>query len=569
MLKTKKSAEQILFIFLGIWTLINIIQAAFVEVHADEAYYWMYSRFLDWGYFDHPPMVALFMRIGDALLPNTLGLRIFSVITSTLSVYLLWQIVKPYAQNIRLFILLFLSVVLFHVYGVITTPDSPLLFFIILFFYVYQRYVAENKLKWAFFLALVIACMLYSKYHGILVLFFTILSNWKLLKRPSFWLIVFIVILAFAPHIWWQIQNNYPSFYYHVIDRSAAFYKTRFTIEYLVGELLLAGPLVGWFLYRSAVLLKTADSFVKALKFNFYGIFIFFLLSTLKGGVEAHWTLPGMICLFILAYLYLATRPVPKWFERLAMVNIALIILARLIIIFPIGALKNVKVIAYYFGNKEWAMQIHEKAGDAPVIFKDSFQLASRYNYYTRSTKGFSHDSRYYRKNQYDLWPLEDSLRNKRVYYVLPDESHGSRLNQDTLRTPRGLFYGRWIDDVRMYQKVTINPVTLPAEWKRGALIPLQLLIENPYDTEIFLGSRNQQWGCYLEYSFKNGPDIPPFESIGLDPEIIRIGAKGSMEVTGSIRVPSVPGKYKLILSIRTSPFEGSRSSNMISVEVK
>jgi hypothetical protein len=21
----------------------------------DEAYYWVYSKFLDWGYFDHPP----------------------------------------------------------------------------------------------------------------------------------------------------------------------------------------------------------------------------------------------------------------------------------------------------------------------------------------------------------------------------------------------------------------------------------------------------------------------------------------------------------------------------------
>lgn len=166
MLQTKKSSEQILLLFLVIWTALNIIQAGFVEVHADEAYYWVYSRFLDWGYFDHPPMVALFIKIGDALLPSTLGLRLFTVITSTLSVYLLWKIVSQYAQNIKLFILLFSGIVLFHVYGFITTPDSPLFFFTALFFYVYQRYEAENKIKWALILALVIACLLYSKYHG-------------------------------------------------------------------------------------------------------------------------------------------------------------------------------------------------------------------------------------------------------------------------------------------------------------------------------------------------------------------------------------------------------------------
>src|SRR5690606_30457120 len=214
MLETRKKAKQTLFVFLGLWTLINIVQATFVEVHADEAYYWVYSQFLDWGYFDHPPMVALFIKIGDALFPSTLGLRLLTVITSTLSVYLLWKIVSRYAHNVRLFILLFSSVVLFHVYGFITTPDVPLFFFTVLFLYIYQRYVEADKFKWAFLLALVIAGMLYSKYHGILILFFTIISNFKLLKRPTFWFVVVISIIAFVPHIWWQIQNNYPSFYY-------------------------------------------------------------------------------------------------------------------------------------------------------------------------------------------------------------------------------------------------------------------------------------------------------------------------------------------------------------------
>src|SRR5688572_29786204 len=122
---TRKSPDKILFIFLGIWASLNLIQSAFVEVHADEAYYWMYSRFLDWGYFDHPPMVALFIKIGDALSGSTLGLRLMTVLTSTLSIYFLWQILKPYAVNIKLFMLLFGSVVLFHVYGFITTPDAP------------------------------------------------------------------------------------------------------------------------------------------------------------------------------------------------------------------------------------------------------------------------------------------------------------------------------------------------------------------------------------------------------------------------------------------------------------
>jgi len=568
MLQTKKSSEQILLLFLVIWTALNIIQAGFVEVHADEAYYWVYSRFLDWGYFDHPPMVALFIKIGDALLPSTLGLRLFTVITSTLSVYLLWKIVSQYAQNIKLFILLFSGIVLFHVYGFITTPDSPLFFFTALFFYVYQRYEAENKIKWALILALVIACLLYSKYHGILVLFFTILSNLKLLKRPSFWLIVVISIVAYLPHILWQVHNNYPSFYYHVIDRSAAFYKSSFTSEYLLAQLALAGPLIGWFLYRSAVILKSSDSFIKAIKFNFYGIFIFFLFSTLKGRVEAHWTLPGMLCLFILAYIVMARKPVPKWFEKLAIVNIALIVLVRLILIIPVNALMKVNVIAYYFGTEKWAKQVREKAGDYPVIFYNSFQTPSRYNYYNRSIKGFSYDSRYYRKNQYDIWPLEDSLRNKRAYFVIPD-SHGDRVKQDTIHTSKGIFYGLWIDKVRMYQKVSVNPVVAPADWKSGAAENLKLKITNPYNEAISLGNKGETWKCYLEYGFKKDGVLSEFKPVVTDIENIHIGPGESIEIEGVIQAPAEAGKYKMILSLRTEPFLGGRNSNMISVEVK
>src|ERR1700739_855373 len=130
----QKSSDKLIWYFLLGWTILNAVQAYTLEVHADEAYYWVYSRFLDWGYFDHPPMVALFIKIGDALFTSTLGLRLLTVITSTISVYLLWQIVGRYVQNIKLFILLFSAIVLFHVYGFITTPDSPLFFFTVLFF---------------------------------------------------------------------------------------------------------------------------------------------------------------------------------------------------------------------------------------------------------------------------------------------------------------------------------------------------------------------------------------------------------------------------------------------------
>jgi len=51
---------QLFILFLSAWFLLNLFQAIFTEITNDEAYYAFWGKFLDWGYFDHPPMVALF-----------------------------------------------------------------------------------------------------------------------------------------------------------------------------------------------------------------------------------------------------------------------------------------------------------------------------------------------------------------------------------------------------------------------------------------------------------------------------------------------------------------------------
>ena len=79
MRKTKKVIFEYRW-FLSFWFLINLLQAKFTNLHYDEAYYWLYSKVLSWGYFDHPPMIAVSSKIGDLLSHTTLGLRIIPVI---------------------------------------------------------------------------------------------------------------------------------------------------------------------------------------------------------------------------------------------------------------------------------------------------------------------------------------------------------------------------------------------------------------------------------------------------------------------------------------------------------
>jgi len=165
--------NKLVWYFLLAWTVLNLVQATTLELQGDEAYYWMYSRYLDWGYFDHPPMVALLIRIGDSIMHNELGLRLFTVLTSSASIWLLWLTLKQYAVDALAFVLVVSGVFIFHIYGFTTTPDGPLFFFTTLFYFLYQKYLKSDTWLLATLLGLTIALLLYSKYNGILVVGFT------------------------------------------------------------------------------------------------------------------------------------------------------------------------------------------------------------------------------------------------------------------------------------------------------------------------------------------------------------------------------------------------------------
>ncbi|NEU07512.1 glycosyltransferase family 39 protein [Flavihumibacter sp. R14] len=568
MFQKSGSEARILYWFLIIWTALNLLQASLTGLHADEAYYWLYSKFLDWGYFDHPPMVGLFIHIGEWLGHSALNLRLLTVIASTLGVYVLWLIVKQQGENIKLFIGLVSSILIFHVYGFVTAPDSPLLLFGILFLYVYQRYVYEDRAKWAILLSLIIAGLLYSKYHGVLILFFTILSNFKLIRRPSFWGIVALSGLLFVPHIYWQFENGFPSLYYHLFDRSAKPYRSEYTFDYLAGQLLVAGPLVGWFLYRVAFKFKGNDLFLRAVKFNFVGIIVFFLLTTFKGRVEPHWTLLAFPPLLIISYIYLQNlKLIPGWLKTTALINICLILLIRFAFMFPIPGLKNLKMIRGFSSSKAWAKEVKEKAGDNNVIIQGGFQEASLYDFYNNTTRGFAYDTRYYRKTQFDIWPLEDSLRNKPAYYVTYD-SQGADIIEDTLKTKKGIFYGRNIKAIRTYQKVNIRTEPLTDNWKAGGLRSINIRISNPYQESISFSNYDEKWKVYLECGFIEKGKVLQFNPVISKFNKVVVEPLGSVTIPVIIRGPAKPGKYNLVFSIRTEPFPGSRNSSMIPVNI-
>src|SRR5688572_32343556 len=108
--------QRLLFIFIVAWLAINLLQAALVNIDPDEAYYWWYSRKLAWGYFDHPPLVALTIALGETFGHGPFYTRLGAVLLSAGTVYFGFKTLPRYLADVQLYLLLFCSAVLFHVY---------------------------------------------------------------------------------------------------------------------------------------------------------------------------------------------------------------------------------------------------------------------------------------------------------------------------------------------------------------------------------------------------------------------------------------------------------------------
>lgn len=562
--------HKILVLFLLLWFGFNLLQALLTGLHSDEAYYGLYAKFLEWGYFDHPPMVAAFIKAGS-FIDNTLGLRLLTTITNALSIYFLWRIVKKYNAQIGVFIVLFSSVLLFHVYGFITTPDAPLFFFSVLFLYLYQKYLSKDDWQIALLLGLVAAALLYSKYHGILLLLFVLISNLQLFKRPTFYLLIVTALLIFAPHILWQYQNDYPSLQYHLFDRSAEPYELNFTLKYIVDFVLMCGPLTGWLLIYNAYQQKiSGDIFLRSLKFTFFGIFIFFLLSTLKGEVQAHWPLIGLIPLLVLASIQISNNQLfinKKWVRMIFGINISLIILCRVLLMVSSDKLNNIKFIASLNGFDIWAKEIEKHSKGYPVIFLDGFQDPSFYNFYTKSIKGFGYDSYRYRKTQFEIFPLEDSIRNRKAFFV-QTASHKCT-NQDTILTNKGIHYGIWLDSVRMYQKINFVTEDIFHQWQPNETKTIAFKVSNPYKDDISFENGGKAFKCSLRFVIQKDGKIYAVKEVVSDFEHLKIPSKSFKQIAIKISAPSQKGNFKFFISIKTEPFEGSRNSRMMSMTVK
>jgi 4-amino-4-deoxy-L-arabinose transferase-like glycosyltransferase len=194
----------------------------------DEAYYYLYTLHPDWSYFDYPPLVTLTTGIGVLLTGQVsqFTIRIGTLLLYTGSLLFLYLVtLRLYTLQIAINTLAIASAIpIFQIaFGVLSTPDTPLLFFwsislwlAVQEFFDYRGYRPSFRLTLLCF-AVGLACL--CKYHGFvlglgLIGFCLFSRNYRpALTSRWFSIGILIFLVTISPILGWNISHNWASFH--------------------------------------------------------------------------------------------------------------------------------------------------------------------------------------------------------------------------------------------------------------------------------------------------------------------------------------------------------------------
>ncbi len=556
------SGKGLFSVFLIIWLVLNVLQAAFTRLDPDEAYYWMYAKQLDWGYFDHPPAVAFLIQLSSSLFPDELGVRLGVILLQIGSFYGFWLLLgkpKTYPQVLTL-VLLLAAMPMLQIFGFVATPDAPLLFCGVWFFYFYQKFLEKESWVNTVLLSICMAALLYSKYHGILLIFFTLVSNLRLLLRPKFYVAAVVGALLFFPHLYWQYLHQFPSVRYHLVEREDPF-EWKHPITYVLNQFVIFNPFIFPMALFALRRQRDKGKMYRAYLVVIFSCWAFFFYFSFKGHAEPQWTALLTIPFVVLTWRYAVEEAhfgFNTWLRRLGLLSIVLFFIARIALL-----QWNIFDLTTNFHRTAWVFELQKAAQGLPVVFQNSYRDPSVYTFYTKH-QAYTFTDAYYRKNQFDIWDWEKELQHQRV--LLAGQKKWTCSDCQPVRFSKKDFILKRVDSLQVASKVWITYHSDFA-WESSALIEIPLEIYNPYPHTIELKKGNMPLSFHA--LFYKEEDIKHSDSLRFSSPISLLPPQQVIRTTATFSVPKdVNTWYYFAIGIQTGDLPPAFNSKLTKVTI-
>ncbi len=231
---------------------LRLAAAAWTPLTFDEAYYWMWSKHLAGGYYDHPPGVALVIRLGTMIAGDTeLGVRLVSILLALPMSWALYRAASILFGGIEVAATaaILLNVTLMAAVGtLIVTPDSPLLVAASFVLFFLAKVLETGRGAWWLAVGAAVGAALLSKYtslfFGPAILIWLVavpkLRRWLISPWP--YLGGLVSLLIFSPVILWNADHQWVSFIKQIGRARIEDFRPAFIGELIPTQIAFATP---------------------------------------------------------------------------------------------------------------------------------------------------------------------------------------------------------------------------------------------------------------------------------------------------------------------------------------
>jgi 4-amino-4-deoxy-L-arabinose transferase-like glycosyltransferase len=306
---------------------IRVVAAALIPLSPDETYYLSWSRFLAWSYYDHPPMVAWWIRGGTALLgENPLGVRLFTVastIPTSLAVYFTGKILFDRRTGV-LGVLFINATLLIGVGSISATPDAPSVMFWALGVVGFALVAKTGNDAWWLAVGVAaglgVASKLTDLFLGLGILLSLAASrnlrHWLL--SPWLWAGGVAAALIFSPVFLWNAHHEWITFakQFGRID-TGSFQPEKFP-EFIVTQFAVLNPLIAIFVGLAAVAWVKRNRVyplagLDPLIWTTVPLVAYMVVHSFHEQIQAHWLAPIFPTLALVAAAVALAAPPERW----------------------------------------------------------------------------------------------------------------------------------------------------------------------------------------------------------------------------------------------------------------
>lgn len=311
---------------IGSLAVFRLLLSTMLQLGNDEAYYWLYSQDLKLNYFDHPSMVAIWIRLFTAnltLQDYEVFLRLGSVVSCGIATWAIYKTVSIIHSSRAGWFAAVLYNASFYAgltAGLYIMPDSPQMVFWTLGMWAIAKISAEEW-GWKAWILLGVAtglCIM-SKVHGAFIPLgvglFVLLHKREWLLKPQPYVALVIAAIIASPILIWNIKNDFITYQFHterVTIENTTFDFVSFLSE-VASQLFFNNPINTALIFIALFQWRKMDiGRWPALRvYNFIGLpfaVLLLFISLFRDTTLPHWSGPAYVSLLPMAAVYLARK---------------------------------------------------------------------------------------------------------------------------------------------------------------------------------------------------------------------------------------------------------------------